>query len=275
MTSGVNPLDIFLQHIHDNIDKSLLHLAFDGHQPERHGTIDEKILDRVIRRRVLADITVAQGRPKPIIMSSRYQLSANDILNFAFGPSLQGDLYQIPPEAREYRNIVAIRDITYGIGYARTFGASPVAFQNMGNTVGNLSSAVLDSHTNTSAVLTPRATLWDGNVIQITPSTIMDQVAIECVLAYDENFTNFPSSMIQPATQLCLIATKQIIYTTCKVQVDLGQVVAGANIGSIRDIIDRYEQEGSYELYLEVMNKVKEGNYMDVESFRGVLKYFC
>jgi hypothetical protein len=274
MTSSVNPLDIILQRIYSTIPRELLDLGFNQHNESEGSTLDDKILDRVVRRRVIQDVSIAQGRPKPIILREEYRLRADDIREFYLGPSIQGDLYQVPPDVRDHRNISAIRNVSFGIGYARSYGASPMLYANQGNTMNNLAGAITESHTRSSAILTPVATLWDGNVIQITPTTTVDQLVIECVLAYDDNLTNLPASMVDPIAELCVIAAKQMLFTDLVIKIDIGQVFAGANIGRIRDMVDRYEQEGSPQMYAEAMGKVKEGHYFDPESARALMKYF-
>lgn len=270
---GASALTVVMSHIFNKIPDEILDLAFrTSGGIGSSTTIDEKIKEEVIVGRILNDVNATCGRPALIPMLAEYRETGREIRTAFLGPTLLGDLYRIPPAAREGRDITAVREIMYSMSYSQYSGSHPGTFGDMGNTMGNMMDMALKSRTLADGNKTPTPILREGNIIQVTPRIISEGLMLSCTLGYDDEFTNLPAGQYQPLRDMAVTATKGMIYNKLAVRIDSAQLQAGAPLGIIRDIVSRYEQEGSDAVYDEHLKKFRGGMGYDPEVFKHFLR---
>jgi hypothetical protein len=256
-------------HIYTTIPRELLALAFPV-APYSSDSIDEQIRKIIIRGRVLIDVNTspAGGRPAKIPLLSTYLENTDELKIRWIGPGLSGDLYRIPESAREGREILAVERLDFAYANTNHDGMSPLAYGYSGNNIINSADMMLRSRTLENANTTPTPILREGNIVQVSPRFMTDGLLLFCRLAYDDEFTNMPQGCYEALTELIVCAVKQYIHTQLIIKIDQAQVHAGAQIGRIRELVDRYEQEGSQERYSEILQRLKGGAIMDPETLK-------
>ena len=226
------------------IPKTILQAAF---KPTEHGvTLDERIMEEIVRKRVLIDCNIFAGKLAkiPVLVDYIDYTMSPPIIDV--GINRASEIYRIPPEVREHRNIAQTLRLTYCGNYAAAYPVSPAGlFNQFADTVGNLAQMALNSRTMIDANLPPKVDLLSGNMIRCTPPIYSDGLILECLLEYDDNFTNLSQSSIKPLQRLILCATKSYCYNTIVVDIDMAALSGGQIIGVVKNILDGYADEDS------------------------------
>lgn len=257
-----------MSRLFSSIPHEILTIAFDDGGRGASPSLDARIKAEIIEGRVLPEINATCGKPKRIPLLQQYVEPTRNVEQTFTGAMLHGVFFRIPPHERESRPIIEARAIVFGFAYAEQSGLAPVVFANQGNSALNMARGVLHSHTLTNGNITPMPILRDGSLIQVIPNLMADGVLCECVLGYDAEFTNLPGGMVSPLSSYVIAVTKGYIYNKLVIQVDQGVLLGGSPLGRVRDIIDRYEQEGSLEAQLELLDYFRGGAVMDPENFK-------
>lgn len=248
-------LTYIISFIRQNVPRELLELAF---QPRKYNTtIEQRIISEIIEGPILLDTNLVGGKRKEIYIQTRWlmNLKAAEPSN-VLGTGVEGSFYLIPEEAREYRNISSVIGVTPFIGTAIPgSGANYNGTGSFGNTATNLISEMLNTRTFSDYPVMPLVTLEGTNIIRFYPEIISDGVAISVLLEFDSEFLNMNNSSIMAMRNLCLCATKRYIANKLIVPVDETEIVAGMEIGVIKDLINRYSQEA--EQYQELLMRLK------------------
>ena len=253
-----------LSYISQNIPPEILQLAF---KPRKFNTtVDQRILSEIVEGPILLDTNLIGGKRRDIYLNASWQmdLPRGDI-NGLMGTGLEGTFYKVPPEAREYRNISSVLGPTSYIG-----GALPGTGVNFsgnggfGNTANGMLSQMMGTHTFAQYPVLPQATLEGTNIIRLFPDILTDGIAISIMLEYDSEFLNMNQSAIHAMRNLCLCATQRYIATQLRVSIDETEVVAGMEIGVVKEIVVDYQQKG--EQYPELLMKLKGAMHYDSRS---------
>jgi len=236
----INALNIALMRIHTEVPAEILDLMFKSREAfESNYTIDQMLIDRVIRYRVRNNMNIFGGKIKEIFLRPEYEekltLDRDDGLFHAGIFSL----YRIPPDHREGFDIIHVTQIRYAAQYQ-----SPNILTQMssyGNNISGMGHAISDSHTFASSPPRPNVECFHGNIIRLTPSQRNDLMWVVHVrLEYDQDFTNLNTSAIDTFADLCVATTKLIAYNKLIVPIDKAFVQSGMEIGAIKMIVDKW-----------------------------------
>lgn len=206
-------------------------------------SIDEAILNQIIRTRVMMDTDILGGTEVYIPLSnlSPFRDPVFDYIVY----------FKIPKELTQGRTIVSALNLTYA-------DAARLAAYGGATTVSN--SAMMyagQAAMNTSATIpmvsTAYVQLVGENTVMVKDATILPpNTALRCLLANDETMAHLQIRAIHPFCKLVELAVKSHIYNEYVIQLDIGQLYAGQNIGKIREIIDSYnDAEDLYETFLK------------------------
>lgn len=257
-----------LNHVRQSIPPEVLLLAF---KPRAFNTtIEQRILSEVIDS-VLLDINLIGGKRREIILRNSWLMDLNydDSVNIV-GQGVQGAFYLIPEEAREYHNISSVIGISPTVG-GSVFGGgvSLNGAGSFGNTANNLLSNMLNSRTFAQSSFTPEVTLEGTNIVRFYPEIITDGVAIAVMLEYDSEFLNMEQSAIFAMRNFCLCAVQRYIGTNLLVSIDESEIVAGMEIGVIKDIVRECKEEGAK--YQELLIKLKGAMTYDRRNLSRII----
>ena len=226
--------------ITNRINRTLLMAAFEPTKQQL--TLDECIREAIIRKRVLIDINTYAGKYAriPILVDYLVPTAQPAIIDIAFNRS--SEIYRIPPEVRENRDITTVIGLNYSGDYAAAYPISPAGlFDDIGNSIGHLATQSLYSRTLLDANVTPKAVLLGGNMLRISPPIYSDGLILDCLTAFDEEFTNLPQSAVQSLCMLCLYATQAYIYNQLIVNIDNAALAGGQVLGVVKPMVEKYE----------------------------------
>ena len=260
-----------LSHIKHNIPMEILQLAF---KPRAFNTtVEQRIITEIIEGPIILDTNLVGGKRRDIILNSNWEIDLRPETNYTLtGVGVQGSYYKIPEEAREYRNISSV------VGVSSSMASSvPGASINhngqggFGNTVPGMLSEMINTRTFGQYPVMPQITLEGTNIVRFNPRQLIDGVAITVMLEYDSEFLNMNQSAIMAMCNLCLCATQRYIATKLRVTIDETEVVAGMEIGVVKDLVVDYMQRG--EQYHELLIKLKGAMHYDSRSLSKLIYY--
>ena len=178
-------------------------------------------------------------------------------------------LYRIPSSMRDNRDIVSVVSLDYP-NYNNPFPFDYIR-PTTGVTAAKLGRAVLESHTMSTGITTPRVELKGPDLIRLTPAQYGNvNWVLTCNLSYDEFFTNLNQNAVLPFMDLTLSATKSYIYNRMAIIIDQARIIHGSEQGVIRDIITKYESEE--ERYKELLNEFSGGVTLDPARMERIIK---
>lgn len=272
----VDPIAYAIQTIYFNIPQEILDLVFKQNQNTLFQTdigysIDKKIVDEVIMKRVFNDCNIYGGQLKRIVLLQEWcEFPAPTEYEQGIGTG-KFSIYRIPPINRENVPIVRVQSISY----PSTMTGTPLTYagSSAGTTVNMLAHEVLESQTYslTPAMPIPQATGFNDIVRLFPPQHTHVNWVLTCRLAYDPSMLNLPPSTLKGFSEMCLYACQAYIYNTLIVKIDKAYIEAGSEIESIKNIIDKYED--AEEKYQEALMRFRGGTALDTQTKMMYLKY--
>lgn len=260
----INVIDLLLKNLYIKIPNEILTLAFK----------DEGLsLDSVIKEQVITDVVLLQsnlysGRPKRITLLAEY---AKDLTEPTRMAMIAGDysVYQIPEEAREYRDINAVIDISYPVLMAFQ-GQYPYTQPSGNRSVMSSADDALTSLTRSPGTVTPQAVLMGNNIIKLM-HPMAAHVDWSCLvwLALDENLTNVSPNMIKPLQQMTLYACQMVIHNKLAIRLNQGMLVGGQTLEAVKEIVDKYED--AEERFEEALMKMRGASVMQPNQLPHLL----
>ncbi len=233
----IDVINRLLKELYLKIPNEVLMLAFEPDKELR--SLDAVIKEKVIVDHVLSNCNLYSGRPKRISLQESWLKDIKDHENYI---AVTGDycIFQVPEEAREYRDIVAVVDVSYPTVMAFS---TPFPMQQLeGNSVASGVDDALSSMTRTPTNVTPSAVVMGNNVIKLDPPmATWIEWSMLCWLALDEDFSNISPNMIKPLSKMTLYACQMYIYNKMNIRLNQGMLVGGQNLEAIKRVVDRYE----------------------------------
>ena len=267
-----NVLEIALRQIMHTIPKQILDAAF--RPTDRRMSLDQCIQEDVILGRVLPDCICYAGNLKRIVLKSAYVEKVDIPEPTLYAASEAYCVYRIPPEARDYKDIVTVISVNYPNVLYGNMSTVPPYSGAIGNTANNMAAAVLETQTFANTPVLPSPILVSGHQVKLAPVPMMLYHSVDwvltCRLAYDEAFTNLSPSAVRPLANLILCATKNYIYNELILAIDSAYLVGGQELGRFKEIVDGYS--GEQEKYDELVNKFRgAATILDPEAWVSLL----
>lgn len=224
-------------------------------------SIDEQILNSVVRPRVYIDTNLVGGAEilVPLIGLQGEEVSTTDMV------------YRIPKNLTQNRSIMSVLNITY---------VDPNSMVNAGgygslgvNVEQSAAQNLLDAVSPLPMLSTGRVTIIGENVVLVRDSIrIPSNSYLRCIVAQDEAMSHIQPRSYKAFCKLVEYAVKAFIYNEYIIEVDMGELRGGHNLGKFKDIIEEYADANElYETYLtEKWQKIAFQN--DRESHTRFLK---
>lgn len=237
----MDAIQMALQHLYFNIPMELLINIF---KPMlRNATLDECIRNDVIDGKVLNDVNLMGGAKTTIPLKAENAIYCPPPTPYAMVAG-QYSVYKIPPEDREYRNIVSVQGIRYPYNF-NSYSGIPQPFTNgmYGATMGDLASAAINAQTFANVSPTPAPKLLQGDMVQLMPPQMvhMDWV-LECRLEWDRNFTSMDPTAIHSFIDLIYTAVRGYIYTQGIFEASRTFLSAGQELNVMKEMIEEGKQ---------------------------------
>jgi hypothetical protein len=229
----MDTINHILKYIYLNIPEEILNYVF---KSDKNLSMDSIIKEKIIVDIVLRRCNLYTGKLKKILLKESYKIKTRSDIEFLVYSEYS--LYKIPPQARENKDILDVISVYPSTEYASNI----VGYDVTPNRASNVSEAVLDSITGDNIFITPDVKILDNNVILLTPpQPIVSTWIANCMLKYDEYFTNLSPNAIRYVEKLGLYATQQYIYNKLRVQLDKGFLIGGQELTAIKNVVDEYK----------------------------------
>ena len=222
-------------------------------------SLDERIRDEVIYRKVLRDANLIGGTEMmiPVHMHLQQRLDINRAV------------YYIPKEYTNGRRITSALSATY----AASLPMTQHAYSHQQNLVAGTVSALWHSNTPVPQVSTAQCTLVAENTVLVEDAArIPDQVVLRVWVENPQDMSHLKLPSFRPFSRLCLYACKADIYFKNYVKLGEAYLDGGGEIGQYRDMIEQYSDAiDNYEDFFDqVWSTVTR--FQDKESLRRSIR---
>ncbi len=270
-----NPFQIVMLRITQNIPKDLLTIAVRHFNKENHKnyTITSFIQEHIMARIVLPEANLSGGLIKTIpLQNSWIETTSMDHGGYA-GDDGPYSLYRIPPEVRDNKPISNLLSIQYPYNTYLGGGVNSSDIGLGGYCLVDQLDEVLNSYTLARPRNHPVGRLLSGDLVRITPTQYSVQNwLMTCRIDFDSTFTNLNAHAIPVLADLVMYAMKQWIHTNLMIDIDRAAVETGADIGTIKSIVEGYADAGQQ--YAETMVKYRgAAGFLDPDYRRRLMVY--
>lgn len=232
-------------------------------------SLDELILNAVIRSRVMVDCNLVGGQTVQIPLDG---IVPDYVDNFS-------SVYHVPKERTQNRSIVAALSVGY-MPYAASFNSAGSSFGTISpggmNEVTQAAQRVSDAVSGVPPISNANVTLIAENTILLRDQfRVTSSYILRAVIGNEENMNNIsPRSYLQLAT-LCEHAVKSFIYNALVIRVDEAFLQGGQELGALKSYIDSLaDAETNYQTYLrETWQGVSFMN--DTYAYDRFIKLMC
>jgi hypothetical protein len=223
--------------------------------------LEEQIMNTVVRPRVAVDCNLVGGTEAYIDLSGCPVERPSDYMS----------VYRIPKLKTQNRSILSVLNISF-MDPTRVAGYNAVASQNV-TAILQAGSAVMDAQAPMPVTSTAQVQLIGENVVMVRDTVVLPaNIYLRCRLANDENMTHLQLRSYRAFATLVTLAVKAYIYNEYVVQMDMGEIHGGSQLGKFKDIIEGYaDAEELYQTYItEKWEKISFMN--DTETFTRHLR---
>lgn len=259
-----------LSYIRHNLPAEILELAFESRR--YNTTIEQRIISEIVEGPILLDTNLVGGKRRDIFISPGWEMNLDLEADWnAMNNSVQSSFYKIPADAREDRNISSVLGISPALSSTMPGASSSNISSGYGNTATGMLGQMLNTRTFSQYPTLPQVTLEGTNIIRFAPRLQTGGIAVTVMLEYDSEFINLEPSAIIALSELCLCATQRYIGNKLRVKVDETEVVAGMEIGVIKEIVNECLQKG--EQYNDLKRKFTGAARYDKRAISRIIHF--
>ena len=244
----MGPINKALDEIKFRIPKQILDLVFVqrtnvwGNTNWKNNviSIDECIMSTVIRPRVLVDCNLVGGAEVFIPLASVPAERTNDYTT----------VYRIPKNLTQGRSIISALSVSYS-DPNRMANYGTAAYQNNSSMM-HLGSAVMNAQGQIPYSTTAQVQHIGENVVMVRDSTIMPaNIYLRAIIENDKEMNHIQLKSYRHFSELAVRAVKAYIYNEYRIRLDMGELIAGQNLGAIKEVIESYaDAEELYQTYI-------------------------
>ena len=247
----MNALIYAINEITHQIPHELLQAAFtidDSSETVNLNTVDDKILRKLIRKRVLIDMNITGGI-ETIIPLNSVQPSFYEYFY---------TIYQIPPELTMNKEIVSALNILLMPG-AGVFGQGNLGGNSFGNIGYMNENPVMNVANRIGSAASPSGVLSNAHLEIVGYNTILiyanfrvlTNFGLRVLLENDSNLNNIQPRSYKDVSMACVLACKAYIYNKLIIPVNSGYLASGQDLGMFKSILESYsEAEADYNTFL-------------------------
>lgn len=247
----MNALIYSINEINHQIPKELLEAAFtidDTPETVNLNSIDDKILRKLLRKRVLLDMNIIGGI-ETIIPLNNVKPSFYEYFY---------TIYQIPPELTMNKEIISALNILLmpGAGVFGQGGLSGNSFGNIGymneNPVMNVANRIGSSFSPSGVLSNAHIEIVGYNTVLIYANfRVLTNFGLRVLLENDNNLNNIQPRSYKDVATACVLACKAYIYNKLIIPINSGYLASGQDLGMFKSILESYsEAEADYNTFL-------------------------
>lgn len=262
-----NPITKAVADIRRVIPKEIINQVF---QPKYSAwattasSVEDEIVRRVIRPQVLVDCNLIGGKEVTVRTEQVRRVQTPE----------QYTVLYIQKELTQGRSIVQPMHLSF-VNYPTAENTAAANFYKPCS-VTPLTQAVaaLAGSNNTSvAPGTSRLELVGENVVLVKePGMFFAYGLLRCMVENDTNMNNLHARNYFAFTELCKHAVKAFIYNELVIELDMGKIQGGFEIGRFRDIVDGYSEAAND--YIEYRDRtwIKVAQMNDPETYNRYIR---
>ncbi len=248
----MNALIYAINEITHVIPHELLQAAFtidDSPETVNLNTVDDKILRKLLRKRVLIDMNITGGI-ETIIPLNNVQPSFYEYFY---------TIYQIPPELTMNKEIVSALNILLMPG-SGVFGQGNLGGNSFGNIGYMNENPVMNVANRIGSAASPSGVLSNAHLEIVGYNTILiyanfrvlTNFGLRVLLENDSNLNNIQPRSYKDVAMACILACKAYIYNKLIIPVNSGYLASGQDLGMFKSILESYsEAEADYNTFLK------------------------
>lgn len=248
----MNALIYSINEIQHQIPKELIYAAFtidDVAETVNLNSIDDKIMRKLIRKRVLVDMNIIGGI-ELVIPLMNIQPS---FFEFFY------TVYQIPPDLTMNKEIISALNLTMMPGTG-VFGGAGIAGHNIGNIGYMNQNPVMNVANRIGQAAAPIGVLTNAHLEIIGYNTVLiyanfrvlNNFGLRILLENDSNLNNIQPRSYKAVSMACVLACKAYIYNKLIIPVNSGYLAFGQDLGVFKSILESYsDAENDYRIYLQ------------------------
>lgn len=229
----------------------VLRVAFQDDKPNYRRapvSIDNQVLDKVIRPRVMADANLVGGQT---IIVSLEGLTPKYVDTYTI-------IYEIPPHLVNYRTIMSVLSIGY-LPFSSSYNAMGAGMGTVNpNSMSDLMSAgqrVGDSMSNIPPISNANVELIGYNTVLIRDQLrVTNAYQLRCSIANEEDLSNMSPRSFLAFSKLCELAVKSYIYNKLIIAMDSAYLSGGQDLGMFKNYVDGLAD--AEEMYITHLNEV-------------------
>lgn len=208
-------------------------------------TIEERILNKVVKPRVLRDTNIAGGQIIKVDTAG-LQTELTDYRTLVI---------QVSPERVNFRMILSALSASYLPQNSANHNMFPMMAYSATGTGSDLLSAahrVGSSHANVPIISTAHVELIGESTVLIREQTrIAGIYSLNLLVGNQENLNNMSIKTFPAFSKLCELGIKSYIHNHLKVKIDQQYLINGQPLGSIKEMVDEYrDAEEMYQTFL-------------------------
>ncbi len=227
-------------------------------------SLDEQILNKIIRPKVFVDANIVGGSEVIIPTHNLVRESSDEYTT----------VFHIPKNLTQGRSLLAVLSISYMdaaslSSYNRTAIYDPCSI----TANGQAAEALFNASNTIIMPSTARVELIAENTVMVRDTARVQATGfLRCLVAYDASMSQIHIGSILDFTELAVLGAKAFIYNDYRVKLDEGKVTGGFELGSFREIVDSYsDAREQYNEYLRnIWRKVAHMN--DRESYERLIR---
>lgn len=217
-------------------------------------TIDDKILRKVIRKRVLLDANVVGG-VEMIIALNTVQPSFYEQFY---------TVYQIPPELLLHREIISVLGLSfiptsgvYGpatgmFGSSGSYNSASFGSSGSANAVTGVSGRIGDAASSSGMMNNTHTEIVGHNTILVYAHyRMLASLGLRVVVENENNMNNIQPRSYINFGKLCTLAVKAYLYNKLIIPINSGYLSSGQDLGMFKSILESYSSaEEDYQVFL-------------------------
>lgn len=258
-----NPIQNAIEDLRFKIPHELLAFTYlsktIGYNLAHAYSLDERIRDEVIHRKVLKDCNLIGGTEIliPVHMHLQQRLDINKAV------------YYIPKEYTNGRRITSALSVSYYAGVPM----AQHAYSHQQNLVMGTVQALWSSNTPVPQVSTARCMLVAENTVYVEDTArIPDMVYLRCWIENPVDMSHLKLPAHRNFSRLCLYAVKADIYNKNVIKMGEAVLDGGSEISQYRDIMESYSD--AIEIYEDYFDQVwgVVSRFSDKEAVRRSIR---
>lgn len=233
-------------------------------------SIDEMILSKVIRPRVLVDANIVGGQMTVVSLGGLMPEFVDDFTS----------VYKIPKDRTQGRSIMSLISVGY-LPYNYSGGGGNIGgglmSPNSMSTLMNVGQRIADAVSGIPPISNAYLDLVGENTVLIKDQfRVSSSYFLRCVLGNEENLNNLSPRYYKKFSTLCIFAVKSYIYNTMLVRIDQAYLSGGQELGTVKSVVESYsDMEQMYQDYLkDVWMKVALMNDVHAHT-RHIKRLIC